>query len=84
MRRVLAPREASELAARLANEQCERQYRKQPFNADQHSAVLQNGLYHWGGLDVIGVGGLSALVTFRPDGSEPHVEVYYSTDTVLR
>jgi hypothetical protein len=79
-RRVLSSKRASELAARLANEQCERQYRKRPFSADQHPAVLQNGLYHWGGLDVGGVGGFSALVTFRQDGSESHVEIYYSDD----
>jgi hypothetical protein len=65
----------------LANEQCDRLYQKRPFRADQHAAVLQDGLYHWGGLDVGGVGGFSALVTFRQDGSEPHVEVYYSNDS---
>jgi hypothetical protein len=80
-RRVLSSKGASELAARLANEQCERLYRKRPFSADQHAAVLQDGLYHWGGLDVGGVGGFSALVTFRQDGSEPHIEVYYSNDS---
>jgi len=83
-RRVLSSKEASELAARLANEQCQRQYRKRPFSGDQHSAVLLDGLYHWGGLDVGGVGGFSALVTFRQDGSEPHVEVYYSNDSVMK
>jgi hypothetical protein len=42
--------------------------------------MLEDGVYHWGGLDVGGVGGLSASVTFRQDGSEPHVEAYYSDD----
>ena len=79
-RRVLPADEAARLAAKLANDQCDRQYRKRPFSAAQHSAVLQNGNYQWGGLDVGGVGGFSALVTFRPDGSQPHVEVYFSTD----
>ena len=78
--RVLSAQQASELAARLANEQCERQYRKRPFRADQHLAVLKDGLYRWGGLDVGGVGGFSALVSFRQDGSGSHVEVYYSDD----
>lgn len=83
-RRVLSSEDAAALAARLANEQCERQYRKRPFRADQYSAVMQDSLYRWGGLDVGGAGGFSALVTFRQDGSESHVEVYYSSDTVLR
>jgi hypothetical protein len=82
-RRVLSADEAAQLAAKLANDQCDRQYQKRPFDAAQHSAVRQNGRYRWGGLDVGGPGGFSALVTFRPDGSEPQVEVYFSTD-VLR
>jgi len=72
------------LAAQLANEQCERQYHRRPFRADQYSAVMQDDFYRWGGLDVGGVGGFSALVTFRRDGSESHVEVYFSSDSELR
>lgn len=79
-RRDLSADEAAQLAAKLANDQCERQYRKRPFAAEQHSVLLEDGIYRWGGLDVGGPGGLSALVTFRRDGSEPHVEVYFSTD----
>jgi hypothetical protein len=79
-RHELSTDEAAQLAAKLANDQCERQYHKRPFVAEQHSVVLEDGIYHWGGLDVGGPGGLSALVTFRRDGSEPHVEVYFSTD----
>jgi len=81
-RQVLSANEAAQLAAKLANDQCERQYRKRPFTAGQHSALLEDGIYRWGGLDVGGPGGLSALVTFRQDGSEPHVEVYFSTDAL--
>ncbi len=80
--RVLFAADAAELAARLANEQCDRQFRRRPFMAGQHSPILQDGLYHWGELDVGGVGGFSAAVTFRPDGSEHHVEVYFSSDTL--
>jgi hypothetical protein len=78
--RVLTEAGAASLAARLANDQCERQYRTRPFSAEQHRAVLQNDSYRWGGLDVGGPKGFSALVTFRSDGSEPHVEVYFSSD----
>jgi hypothetical protein len=79
---VLLPQDAAELAARLANEQCERQFRRRPFSPGQHSAMLQDGVYHWGNLDVGGVGGFSAVVTFRQDGSEPYVEVYFSSDAL--
>jgi hypothetical protein len=70
------------LAAQLANDQCERKYRRRPFKPGQYPAVLQDGVYHWGKLDIGGPGGFSALVTFYRDGSEPHIEVYFSSDTV--
>lgn len=83
-RQALSAADASVFAAQLANEQCERQYQRRPFQSQQYPAVLQDGVYHWGRLDIGGPGGFSALVTFHPDGSEPHVEVYFSSDTVLR
>ena len=79
---VLSSQDAAELAARLANEKCKRQFGRQPFSPGQHSAILEDGLYHWGELDVGGVGGFSAIVRFRPDGTEPHAEVYFSSDTL--
>jgi hypothetical protein len=78
----LSAEDAAVLAAQLANEQCERQYRRRPFEPGQHSAIFQESLFHWGKLDVGGVGGFSAVVTFRQDGSEPHVEVYFSSDAL--
>ncbi len=81
-RRAIPAGEAARLAARLANEQCESQYRTRPFLPDQYSAVLQEGTYRWGGLDVGGPRGFSALVTFGEDGSQPHVEVYFSNDAL--
>ena len=48
-RRVFSADEAAQLAAKLANDQCERQYRKRPFSAEQHSALLEDGIYRWGG-----------------------------------
>ena len=80
--RVLSPEEAATLAARLANDQCTRQYGKHPFTPKQYLAVLQGGMYHWGGLDAGAVGGFSAQVLFQQDGSEPHVEVYFSSDAL--
>src|SRR5437899_12653671 len=40
-RRVLSAKGAAEFAAGLANEQCERQYRRRPFKSDQYSAILR-------------------------------------------
>ena len=78
--RRISAGEAATLAARLANDECERLYKKRPFSMGQHAAVLDDEEYRWGGLDVGAPGGFSALVTFRADGSHPNVEVYYSSD----
>ena len=78
--RVLSPNVAADLAAKLANDECERRYTKRPFTAQQHAAVLKDDVYRWGRLDPGGPSGLSAVVTFRADGSQPDVQVYFSTD----
>jgi hypothetical protein len=77
---LLSPSAAAELAAKLANDECEHLHQKRPFTAQQHAAVLKGDLYRWGRLDPGGPSGLSAVVTFRADGSEPDVQVYLSTD----
>ena len=79
-RQTLSPIQAAILAARLANDECERRYEKRPFAPEQYAAVLEGDIYRWGRLDEGGRDGLSALVTFAPDGSNPKVEVYFSTD----
>ena len=80
---TLSPIQAAILAARLANDECERRHKKRPFAPEQYSAVLEGDVYRWGRLDEGGRDGLSALVTFAPDGSNPKVEVYFSTDIIL-
>ena len=77
---MLSPSQAAQLAAKLANAECQRLHQRQPFSPDQHPAVLESNMFRWGGLDVGGPLGFSALVTFAADGSNPKVEVYYSTD----
>jgi hypothetical protein len=81
--RVLPPTEAAQLAAKLANDECERLYKRRPFAASQHPAVLRDGEYSWGGLDEGAPGGFSALATFGTDGSHPKVKVYFSTDVLF-
>lgn len=79
---MLDNRGAAELAARLANDECARRYSRQPFAPQQHPAVLKQGMYEWGGLDVGGPSGFSAFVRFGLDGSNPQVEVYFSSDAL--
>jgi hypothetical protein len=80
---TVSVRAAASRAAQLANDECWRRFKRRPFKASQHPALLENGEYRWGGLDPAGPGGFSAFVTFRTDGSEPKVEVYFSTDLNL-
>jgi len=81
-RQLLSPEAAGQLAAKLVNEECVHHHWKKSFTAAQYSAVLKDGMYHWGGLDVFAQKGISALVTFRQDGSAPHVDLYYSESIV--
>jgi hypothetical protein len=76
----LSASEAAQLAARLANEECERRFHRHPFQADQQSAMLQDGEYRLGRLDVGAPKGFSTLVRFREDGSKPSDEVCFSSD----
>ena len=78
----LSPSAAAVYAARLANDECERLHKKRPFKPEQYAAMLEGGNYRWGRIDPAGPGGLSAIVTFRPDGTHREVHVYFSTDKV--
>lgn len=78
----LDAREAAELAADLANRECDKLYGRRPFKSDGHVPKVVNGRWHWGGLDLAGLGGLSAKVVFDADGSDPEVTVYFSSDGI--
>ena len=82
-RHVLSPGEAAQRAATLANDECDRLYRRRPFSAEQHHAVRVGDQYRWGGLDEGGKGGFSALVVLGTDGRPRTVEVYFSTDALM-
>ena len=85
---ALNPKDAAELAAKLANEELESVYRihTKPFKAAQYPVARENSRYRWGKWDPagkgLGNGGLSALVTFDLDGTNPKVEIYMFTDMV--
>ena len=78
--KTLDAREAAELAADLANWECNQLYGHQPFKSEDNIAKVIDGRWQWGGLDLAGAGGLSAKVAFDADGSDPDVTVYLSLD----
>lgn len=76
----LSASKASALAARLANDECDRLYGERPFSAEHFPVKLLNDRYESGRLDLAGVSGYSAEVAFGRDGTDREVRVYFSTD----
>jgi len=74
---TLSVSEAAQLAARLANDACEKSHQVRPFLAEQHAAVVEKGRFQWGGDDRDALSGLFALVIFDLDGGHAEVKVYY-------
>ena len=72
--------QAAALAAEIANEKCADLYQERPFQADDYVPTFTDGRWRWGRMDPIGHYGLSAEVYFDPDGSDPDVAVYFSSD----
>ena len=68
---ALTPSTAAALAAKLANDECDRLHKKRPFTAEQYTAVLEGDMYRWGQLDPGAPSGPSAVVSFRADGTQP-------------
>jgi hypothetical protein len=79
--RVISSSEAAEIAAQLANDQCDRMFQERPFSATQYPAILKNGRYEWGHLEPIRR--YSALVTLQSAGSGGRAQVYCSTDAII-
>ncbi len=73
-------KEAAKLAARLANEKCQRFWGEEPFTAQNYKAVLDGERWRWGRYDPAGIAGYSAEVSFTAGGRDPKVDVYWSTD----
>jgi hypothetical protein len=71
---------AAQFAATLANKECARLYKQEPFSPDNYKAVFQNNYWTWGKLDPTGINGFSAEVTFDKSGKKPRVSVQSSTD----
>lgn len=72
--------QAALLASELANAQCNITFGVKPFSASNYKPILNEGRWQWGFLDVAGINGYSAKVSFDLDGHKPKVEVYFSYD----
>lgn len=74
-RQPLTPVSAGTLAARLANERCEKEFGKRPFSPDDFEALLDEGRWHWGTADGGKVDGYEVEVSFDRAGRKKKVAV---------
>jgi hypothetical protein len=73
--RPLTPVSAGMLAAKLANERCQKTYGQRPFHSEDFEASLDQGRWHWGTDDGGKVDGFEVEVSFDRTGSERQVMV---------
>jgi hypothetical protein len=75
--------QAADLAAKLANDECERRYERRPFSPSDYPVEFVGDRFTWGRLDPAGEGGFSAEVSFGPSGGDGEVKCYFSSDKDL-
>ncbi len=78
-RLTISTSEAAQRAAKLANNECEREYHERPFLPEQYSVEIEHDRYRWGGDDTNALSGTFPLVTLDLDGGNPHVTLYHHT-----
>lgn len=76
----LSQDQASALAVSLANSKCMEEFHEAPFREHDFPLVLKDDTWIWGDLDLSGVNGYSARVSFNRSGGDRNVEVFYATD----
>jgi hypothetical protein len=79
---VLSEKQALQLAVNLANAECADRFGEAPFEASNYPISFRNGRWFWGILDVYGVHGFSALVSFDARGDDRKTVVFFSYDQV--
>ncbi len=72
---ALSPVSASTLAARLANEECGKNFGSRPFAPEDFEAMLDGGRWHWGTIDGAKVDGYLVEISFDRTGGGKSVVV---------
>lgn len=73
--RPLTPVSAGVLAARLANDRCQKTYGARPFAPEDFEAVLERDRWHWGSADGDRIDGYDVDVSFNARGGGARVNV---------
>jgi hypothetical protein len=71
----LSPVSAGTLAARLANDRCQKSFGSRPFSETDFEAMLDDGRWHWGTIDGGKVDGYEVEVSFDRTGGKKKVVV---------
>jgi hypothetical protein len=74
--------EALELAVALANAECMDRFGEAPFEASSYTILFRDGRWFWGSLDLHGIHGFSAMVSFDARGDDREAIVFFSYDQV--
>ena len=82
-RQTLSEPEALKLAVSIANVECVAKFGEAPFDESIFSIDFREGHWHWGTLDLRGVHGFSAVVSFDARGDDRYVVVFFSFDLPL-
>jgi iron complex transport system substrate-binding protein len=81
---MLNEKTVCKLASDLANQECERIYGSCPFLPEHYKAEFSGERWQWGHMDPAGIKGYSAEVSFKKDGTDKKVQVFFSTDRFNR
>lgn len=71
----LSPVSAGTLAARLANDRCQKSFGNRPFSPTDFEALLDDGRWHWGTTDGGKIDGYEVEVSFDRTGGKKKVVV---------
>lgn len=66
---------AANLAAKLANERCSREFGERPFKAEDFDATLNQGRWEWGTGNGSPVDGYEVEVSFSPEGKASQIVI---------
>jgi hypothetical protein len=76
----LSESEALQLAVSIANSKCNEEFSETPFDETSYTISFRDGRWVWGALDVYGIYGFSALVSFDARGADRQSTIFFSYD----
>jgi len=82
--RPITKDKALQLAVKLSNDECKKQFDVSPFDTSSFKLKFENNYWTWGALDVSGVNGYSVATIFDKYGKNDTVKVFFHVDYANR